>query len=283
MNRITAQWERLRRAGRKALIPFITAGDPDLETTKAIVHALVAGGADLIEIGIPYSDPLADGPTIQKSSKRALDGGVTIERIHQAVRELREEGVDVPLLYLVYYNCVFRHGEERFVADAAAAGVDGLIVPDLPVEESDSLRQVVRRAGLHLIQLLAPTSTPERIRKIAECSEGFIYCVSLTGVTGARERLSETLPAFLARIREHTSVPLAVGFGVSTPEQAARVGQLADGVIVGSALIQALEPHHGSREATAGAARTFIEGLRAALDDVVAAGSAPSPGEGSAR
>lgn len=266
MSRIANTFERLRAEKRTALIPYITAGDPTLAVTEAVVPALVAGGADLIELGIPYSDPLADGPTIQLAAQRALDGGATIAKVHESVKRLRDQGVDVPLLYLVYYNCIFRQGEERFVADAAAAGVDGLIVPDLPLEAGESLRQLTTAAGLDLIYLLAPTSTPERIKRTAERASGFIYCVSLTGVTGARTEISAALEPFLDRVRKSTDVPLAVGFGISTPDQAAQVASVADGVIVGSALINSIHDNASSPEAAAEAAHSFMASFRQGID-----------------
>lgn len=266
MSRITRTFQRLRAEGRKALIPYITAGDPTLETTEAVVPALVAGGADLIELGIPYSDPLADGPTIQLAAQRALDGGTTIAKVHATVKRLRAQGVDAPILYLVYYNCIYRQGEERFIADAAAAGVDGLIVPDLPLEAGENLHRLADDAGLQLIYLLAPTSTPDRIERTGELASGFIYCVSLTGVTGARTEVSATLEPFLNRIRKATDVPLAVGFGISTSDQAAQVAQVADGVIVGSALIGTINESSATPELAAEAAQQFMASFRQGID-----------------
>lgn len=266
MSRIAETFERLRAEKRTALIPYITAGDPSLAVTEAVVPALVSGGADLIEIGIPYSDPLADGPTIQLAAQRALDAGTTIAKVHETVKRLRDQGVDVPLLYLVYYNCIFRHGEDRFVADAAAAGIDGLIVPDLPLEVGESLRQKANDAGLDLIYLLAPTSTTERIQRTAERASGFIYCVSLTGVTGVRTEISAALEPFLNRVRKATDIPLAVGFGISTPDQAAQVASVADGVIVGSALINSIHENATSPEAAAEAAYGFMASFRQGID-----------------
>lgn len=266
MSRIADTFKRLRAEKRTALIPYITAGDPSLAATEAIVPALVSGGADLIEIGIPYSDPLADGPTIQLAAQRALEAGTTIAKVHESVKQMRTQGVEVPLLYLVYYNCIFRQGEERFVADAAAAGIDGLIVPDLPLEASESLRQKAKDAGLDLIYLLAPTSTPERIKRTAEQASGFIYCVSLTGVTGVRTHISAALEPFLSRVREVTDIPLAVGFGISTPDQAAQVAGVADGVIVGSALINTIHENASSPESAAEVAYSFMASFRQGID-----------------
>lgn len=265
MNRIRERFAQLRAEGRAALMPYITAGHPSLDVTEALLPAMARAGADLIELGIPFSDPLADGPTIQKAAQRALEAGVTIAAVHAMVERLRRQGLTVPVLYMVYYNCIFSHGEERFLDDARAAGIDGLIVPDLPLEESASLRRLAEERGIDLVYLLAPTSTPERIAATAEHSRSFIYCVSLTGVTGARERLSSALKPMLQRIRAVTDLPLAVGFGVSTPEQAQEVARLADGVIVGSALVDRIDCAHTKEEAVA-AASEYLQALRHALD-----------------
>lgn len=266
MSRISDTFQRLAAEGRAALIPYITAGYPDLATTAALLPALVASGADLVEIGIPFSDPLADGPTIQSAGQQALAAGTTIADIHTLVKTLREQGLAAPMLYMVYYNCVFRHGDERFVTEAAEAGVDGLIVPDLPLEEADGLEKVTRAAGLDLIYLLAPTSTDDRIAATAKRARSFIYCVSVTGVTGARDTLPPTIRPFLARIRQQTDVPLAVGFGVSTPEQAGEVAALADGVIVGSALIDRITRAARNGGDSVQAASEYMKSLRHGID-----------------
>lgn len=249
-------------------MPYITAGDPDLEWTRRLIDALFGAGADMIELGVPYSDPLADGPTVQAAGQRALAAGTTVAGIFDLVRSVRERRNE-PIALLVYYNCIFRWGEERFVAQAAESGVDGLIVPDLPPESAGDLDAIAASRGVDLVYLVAPTSTPGRIRLIAKKGKGFLYCVSLTGVTGARERLSGELAPFIARVREEMAamgkdLPLAVGFGISTPEHAAAVGRLADGVIVGSALIdrfhQSPTPEEGVDRCVA-----FIEEIRRAL------------------
>ncbi len=245
MSRFQSTFDRCRREGRAALMPYATAGDPTLEWTERLVDAIIESGADMLELGIPYSDPLADGPTVQAAGQRALNNGATIQGVFDAVGRIRSRHPDVPIALLVYYNCIFRWGEERFVRAAGECGVDGLIVPDLPPEEAESLEQTSEDHGLDLIYLLAPTSTPDRIDTVTKRSRGFIYCVSLTGVTGARQNLSNQLAPFMQNVRRGLesagrSVPLAVGFGISTAEHAKEVSQIADGVIVGSALIDRL-------------------------------------------
>ncbi|HEY3246700.1 MAG TPA: tryptophan synthase subunit alpha [bacterium] len=239
MNRIAAVFERLRPAGR-AFVPFVVAGDPDLRTTEQAAQTLVRAGADLLELGVPFSDPIADGPVNQRAAQRALSHGVTMRDVLDLARRLRP-GLGVPVVLLSYYNPILRHGPGTFCADAAAAGIDGVVVPDLPPEEAGELIAAARAVALDTIFLLAPTSTDERIRLVAERSTGFIYCVSLTGVTGVRERLSGDLGGLVARIRALTATPVCVGFGVSTPAQAQEVARVADGVIVGSALVALLE------------------------------------------
>jgi len=240
MSRISATFTQLRAAGRRAFIPFVVAGDPDLAATEAAARALVRAGADLLEIGVPFSDPIADGPVNQRAAHRALLRGVTLADVLDLAHRLRPE-VTVPVVLLSYFNPILRYGLDRFCADAASSGVDGVVVPDLPPEEADGLIASARPAGVDTIFLLAPTSTDERIRVVAERSTGFVYCVSLTGVTGVRGRLSADLSGLIARIKRLTSTPVCVGFGVSTPEQAREVARLADGVIVGSALVAELE------------------------------------------
>lgn len=240
MERIRSTFERTRRERRVALMPYLPVGYPDLETTLALAPALAAAGADLFELGVPYSDPQADGATLQRATHRALENGVTPRRCLEVAAEVRRS-VDVPLLLMSYYNPVLRFGNVAFCQAAAAAGVDGLIVPDLPPEEAGELREAARAAGLDLIFLVAPTSTDERLRIVAEAASGFIYCVSLAGVTGARAQLSAGLADYLARVRRFTDLPLAVGFGISRPEHVREVGQHADGAIVASALVDRLD------------------------------------------
>lgn len=268
MNRFDQAFAACRREGRAALMPYMTAGDPAIEWTERLIDAVIEAGADMVELGMPYSDPLADGPTVQAAGQRALASGTTIDRVFEMVRRLRARHSMVPLALLVYYNCIFRRGIERFVSEAHEAGLDGLIVPDLPPDESDRLEQSASQCGLNVIYLVAPTSTPERIRLIVSRSTGFVYCVSLTGVTGARSSLASALDTFLDRIRAEMralgkDLPLAVGFGISKPEHVAAVSRLADGVIVGSALIDTL---HGQESIEAGveACRAMIAAMRSA-------------------
>ncbi|MGH2348875.1 MAG: tryptophan synthase subunit alpha [bacterium] len=245
---MSATFAQLRAAGRRAFIPFVVAGDPDLAATERAARALVRAGADLLEVGVPFSDPIADGPVNQRAAHRALLQGVTLADVLDLARRLRPE-VTVPVVLLSYYNPILRYGLDRFCTDAAAAGVDGVVVPDLPPEEADGLIAAARPAGVDTIFLLAPTSTDERIRLVADRSTGFIYCVSLTGVTGVRERLSADLDGLVGRIKRLTATPVCVGFGVSTPDQARAVAGVADGVIVGSALVAVLEQGGVSPEA----------------------------------
>jgi tryptophan synthase alpha chain len=240
MGRISQTFARLQKAHERALIPYVTAGDPDLEMTKTLVREMVRRGGDLIEIGVPFSDPLADGPIIQRASQRALRGGTTLRTILQAVNELRRD-VDIPHVLMTYYNPVFRYGEEAFVADALDAGVDGIIVPDLPPEEAQTLMDLTADTPLDLIFLAAPTSTSARLALISEASRGFIYYVSRLGTTGVRDQLADDLRVMLEKVRVSTSQPIVAGFGVSTPEHVRLVAELADGVVVASAILKLIE------------------------------------------
>lgn len=237
IDQITTAFQR----GKPAFMPYFSLGFPDLETSLQIIQTCVANGADLIELGLPFSDPLADGPTIQHSTQVALQNGMTTRKCLDALQELRARGVGVPLLLMGYYNPILAYGLARFVEDARLCGANGLIVPDLPPEEADELVGLCEKHGLGFICFLAPTSTAERIALVAQKARGFVYLVSVTGITGARNRISDSLPEFIARVRAQVSIPLAVGFGISTPEQARQVGQLADGVIIGSQLIKLAE------------------------------------------
>ncbi len=220
----------------KAFIPFVTCGDPDLETTGRIVREMVKNGADLVELGIPFSDPTAEGPVIQGANIRALSGGVTTDRIFSFVEELRRD-VSVPLVFMTYANVVFSYGAERFISTCKSIGIDGLILPDLPFEEKGEFLPLCREYGVDLISLIAPTSA-DRIAMIAREADGFIYIVSSLGVTGVRSEITTDIPSLVALVRENTDVPCAVGFGISTPEQAAKMAQCSDGVIVGSAIVR---------------------------------------------
>ncbi len=225
----------------KAFIPFITCGDPDLETTAAVVRAAVDNGADLIELGIPFSDPTAEGPVIQGANLRALRGGVKTDKVFDLVRELRTD-VTVPMVFMTYANVVFSYGAEKFISTCAEIGIDGLILPDIPFEEKEEFLPVCRKYGVALISLIAPTSE-NRIGMIAREAEGFIYLVSSLGVTGMRSEINTDLGSIVKIIRENTSVPCAVGFGISTPEQAGKMAAISDGAIVGSAIVRLLEQH----------------------------------------
>ncbi|MSQ06025.1 MAG: tryptophan synthase subunit alpha [Dehalococcoidia bacterium] len=228
----------IQREGRPGLILFLTAGFPDREATLELVPALVAAGADAIEIGVPFSDPLADGPTIQESSFRALEQGVSLADCLGMVRQLRAKTPDTPLILMSYYNPIYHYGLGRFAQEAQAAGVDGLIVVDLPPEEASPLTDQCRPRGIHIIPLLAPTSTDASIRAAASNATGFIYCISLTGVTGARDEVSHRGLDLVKRVRAHTALPLALGFGISRREQVVEAGQQAQAAVVGSALIR---------------------------------------------
>jgi tryptophan synthase alpha chain len=233
--------ERIANAFRphqKAFMPYAMLGYPTPDLSLEVVHTLASAGADLLELGVPFSDPLADGPTIQAAAQRALENGVTLSGCFAMVAELRKRRVRTPALLMGYVNPILAYGVGRFVADSAAVGVDGFIVPDLPPEEADELEKACQQHGLALVYLLAPTSPPERCALVAEKSQGFIYLVSLTGVTGARDALPPGLADFVARVRAVAGLPLAVGFGIGSGEQARAVAQLADGVIVGSALVR---------------------------------------------
>ncbi len=258
MSRIAAVFE----PGHTALIPYITVGYPSIEATLQAVPLLARSGCDIVELGIPFSDPLADGATIQKASFYALKNGVTPQLCLEVARELSQK-VAVPLVFMTYFNPVFNYGLEEFCHAAASSGIDGLIIPDLSPEEGPELEAVTRRRGLDLIYLLAPTSTDERIRLVAEKSRGFIYLVAVTGVTGARDKLPAGLKAFVGRVRRAAAQPLCVGFGISTAEQAAQVARAADGVIVGSRIIQLME----NADSFISPLGDLIKGFRQALDE----------------
>jgi len=242
MNRIDEKFKKLRQKEEKGFIAYLCAGDPDLETTYALIRELDEKGVDILELGVPFSDPIADGPTIQRASERALRRGTSLRDILILVKQLRKE-ISCPLVLLSYYNPIYRCGIRRFATDCREVGVDGVIVPDLTLEEGEALKTAAYREGLAIIFLVSPTSSRERIRIIGNWSKGFIYYVSLTGITGARPGLEKGIKDKIAKIREVTSKPIAVGFGISTPEQAYKVAQWGDAVIVGSALIDVMEKH----------------------------------------
>ena len=264
MNRLDARFAELKSRGEGALVAFVTAGDPYPERTAEVICALAEAGADVIEIGVPFSDPLADGPTIQAASFRALQGGMTPPKVLDAIREARARGVTVPLVLMGAYNPVLQYGPEKFAQDAVAAGVDGAIVTDVIPEEADTWKPIADAAGLATIFLLAPTSTPERMEAVGKLAAGFVYCVSMTGITGTKEVVPSELPSLVAAIREHTaSTPVCVGFGIKTPEQVKAICAFADGAVVGSSLVQLLDTNRDNPDALT-LAKGYIAVLKAA-------------------
>ncbi len=279
MNRIEIAFKN-----KPIFMPYFPLGYPDLDTSIDVIEALAKHGADLMEVGLSFSDPLADGPVIQKATQVALEKGITVKKSLQAVAELRKRGVDIPLVLMGYYNPILAYGLDKFVCDAVDAGADGFIVPDLPMEEAGEFESALSAVeaqvdgvnrpstplrsaqdeSLPLIQMLAPTTPDERIEMIARTAKGFIYLVSVTGVTGARASLSEGLSELIARVREHTSAPVCVGFGIGTPEQAKEVGALADGVIVGSACVKTIGESKTPVETAKQLARSFRNALQSA-------------------
>ena len=269
-DRLAAMFERTRAEGRPAVIPFVPAGWPEADATPEIVQAAIAGGADALELGLPFSDPLADGPANQQAYYEALQQGVTPVTVLDNVRELRATGVQIPLIIMGYVNPMLAYGAERWVRDAVEVGIDGLIVVDLPPGEARELEEPARAAGLHMIYLVAPTSTSERLQLVAEHASGFVYCVSLTGTTGARVELSKELPEFIARVRAHTKLPLAVGFGISERRHVEEVGAVADGAVIGSAFVRAIS--EAPRDERASVVRGFLERMTGRASTPAAAG-----------
>lgn len=257
MSRIQERFREILGKKGKAFIPYVMAGDPGIRRTKQLVRMLEDCGADIIELGVPFSDPLADGPAIQAAAQRALDAGVTLHRVIDLVASIRNS-VRVPVILMTYYNPVFKYGEKAFVHDASSAGADGIIVPDLPPDEAGSLIQTARKADFDTIFLAAPTSTGERIRRIAKASSGFIYYVSITGITGARLSMDASISSHIAGIKQESGKPVAVGFGISTPEEASTVSGFADGVIVGSAIVKRVRDNDADL-------RKFLISLRGAI------------------
>ena len=260
MKTIAEAFDNAQQKQSAALMPYLTLGYPNRQASLEAVRA-IAPYCDLIELGVPFSDPLADGPTIQRSTQISLENGTTSADCLQMVRELRAGGVENPFMLMGYYNPILAYGEQRYVQDCVEAGVNGLIVPDLPPEEAETLATLCKNAGIHLIYFLALTSSPERIASIIGKATGFIYMVSVVGITGARTGITYNLPDFVSQIKSQTNTPVAVGFGISTPQQAQAVGDFADGVIVGSALINALD--NANHDPQAGA--TFVKALQQAL------------------
>jgi tryptophan synthase alpha chain len=269
-SRIDACFARLRDEGRKAVIPYVTAGDPFADATVEIMHSLAAGGADVIELGVPFSDPMADGPVIQKASERALARGIGMVDVLAAVRAFRERDAETPVVLMGYANPVERydlgHGAGAFVRDAKSAGVDGVLIVDYPPEESVAFTAELKAAGMAPIFLLAPTSTEERMRQVGQVASGYVYYVSLKGVTGAGHLDTSAVAQVVPRIREHVKVPVGVGFGIRDAASAQAVARVADAVVIGSALVQRLEEQ--PRERVAEAARSFVAGIRSAVDDL---------------
>ena len=268
MSRITATLAALKAQGRKALIPYVTAGDPFADATPEIMHALADGGADIIELGVPFSDPMADGPVIQKASERALARGIGATQVLDMVRAFRKSNTRTPVVLMGYANPVERydqrHGAGRFITDAAEAGVDGLLVVDYPPEECEVFAAQLKAVGLDLIFLLAPTSTEQRMKQVGRIASGYVYYVSLKGVTGAGHLDTAAVAQMVPKIRAHVSVPVGVGFGIRDAATARAVAQVADAVVIGSRLIQILETE--TRHNAARAARRFMAEIRAALD-----------------
>ena len=264
MNRIENAFK-----SKPIFMPYFPLGYPDLDTSIDVIEALAKNGADLIEVGLSFSDPLADGPVIQHATQIALEKGITVKKSLDSVKELRKRGVDIPLVLMGYYNPMLAYGLEKFIHDARDVGADGFIIPDLPMEESEEIMSVVGAASpgrppLPLIQMLAPTTPPERMEMIARNAKGFVYLVSVTGVTGERKSISEGLAELINQVREHTSAPVCVGFGISTPAQARQVGALADGVIVGSACVKTI----GGSQMPVETAKQFAAEFRSALSEL---------------
>lgn len=255
MNRIEAKFAQLKEEGKKAHIGFLTGGDPSIDKTPELIKALVEGGSDIVEIGVPFSDPLADGPVIQAAANRALTGGVTVDKIFDMVKEVRKD-VEVPLVFLMYVNTLLVYGKEKFIANCKEAGIDGLIIPDVPYEEQGEILPLMKDYGIELIPLVAPTSK-DRVAKITESSKGFVYCVSSMGVTGRNSEFHSGINAYIEDVRSQTDLPLAIGFGISNNDDVKRFESIADGVIVGSAIVNEIERTKGDPVQL----KTFVEKL----------------------
>ena len=263
MNRIDKKFEILKQKNEKAMIPFITAGDPDLETTVELVLAMERARADIIELGIPYSDPLADGIVIQQSSARALKNGAKIAKIMNTVKDIRKKS-EVPLVYLVYYNSIFKYSMEKFMKECGDSGVDGIIIPDLPIEERDDILKMGHKYGVNLIPLVAPTSK-ERIKKITHNGKGFVYCVSTNGVTGVRQEIGTDIKEYMDIVSQYTDMPKALGFGISSVEMADKYKKYCDAVIVGSAIIKKISEAKNKNEAIENVAK-FVSDIKKSLN-----------------
>ncbi|MBZ0165581.1 MAG: tryptophan synthase subunit alpha [Candidatus Omnitrophica bacterium] len=263
MNRIDLTFQRLKKDNKTAFIGFVTAGDPDLATTEKLVLGLERAGVDIVELGVPFSDPLADGKTIQAASERALAGGVTTEKVFALVKALRRQ-TDIPIALMAYYNPIFHYGHAKYIQRAQECGVDGLIIPDLPPEEAGPLKRLADQSEIATVFFMSPTTTPERMKLIAKHSTGFIYFVSLTGVTGARAKIPAAIKSQIAMAKSITDKPVCIGFGISTPEQIKDLAKTADGVIVGSAIINEIVKHTTSPDLVARVER-FVSKLTAPL------------------
>lgn len=264
MSRIQSTFERLKAQGRKALIPYVTAGDPYADVTVELMLAMARAGADVIELGIPFSDPMADGPVIQRASERALSKGITLRQVLAMVKDFRAQDADTPVVLMGYANPIERMGAQAFVTAAKEAGVDGVLVVDYPPEESDAFAASLKASGLDPIFLLAPTSTDERVRRIGELASGYVYYVSLKGVTGAGHLDTSAVADAMPRLRAHVKIPLGVGFGIRDGQTAAAVARVSDAVVIGSALVQLIEVQ--TRDNVANQAAAFIRDIRQALD-----------------
>lgn len=259
MNRIETVFKKLKSQNKKAFIPYIMAGDPSLDRTKELVLLFEKCGANIVELGVPFTDPLADGPTIQRAAERALKNRVTLRKVIQCVKYIRTK-TDIPIVLMTYYNPVFKYGEERFVKDAKACGVDGVIIPDLPPDEGDTIIKLSKKQHFAIIFLAAPTSTQDRIKKIVISASGFIYYVSMRGITGTKLSLDSSIKNSILKIRKMTDKPVAVGFGISTPKEAAAVSRFCDGIIVGSAIVKKISEKSSNKELS-----KFFLGFRRAI------------------
>ena len=247
MGRIEDTFLRLKSNNEKALITYIMAGDPNLDTTESLIYAIERAGADIIELGVPFSDPIADGPAIQLASDRALKSRTTLKKVMSLVKKVRKKAA-VPIIVMTYYNIILQYGLKRFTDDAVRAGIDGAIIPDLPPEEASEFVGYARDASLATVFLLAPTSTEERIKKVTDTASGFVYYVSMTGITGARLANLQEIKGRIPQIQKYTDLPVAVGFGISGPDEARKISRWADGVIVGSALVRLIEDNRGKKQ-----------------------------------
>ena len=267
MSRIEKRFESLSNSGRKGLIPFITAGDPVSDITVPLMHAMVEAGADLIELGIPFSDPMADGPVIQKANQRALSHGTSLHDVLDMVKQFRNKDQATPVLFMGYLNPVEAMGYEEFADAAQQAGVDGLLLVDLPPEEASEFNELLYQRDIDPIYLLAPTSTPQRMEIVSLEARGFVYYVSIRGVTGSAALDYDEIRQSISEIRKHTRLPVGVGFGINSPESAVKIGEHADAVVIGSAIVRMMENYGGEKQIVINAVSDFLRGVRDALDE----------------